>query len=40
MPPISLVALVLTVIPLFIKKKLDHEKRLREGGSEQNENEE
>ena len=29
-PPISLVAVVLAVIPLFVKKKLDHEKRLRE----------
>jgi DMSO/TMAO reductase YedYZ heme-binding membrane subunit len=34
MPPISLVALVLTVIPLFVKKKLDHEKNLREGQSD------
>jgi DMSO/TMAO reductase YedYZ heme-binding membrane subunit len=34
MPPISLVALVLAVIPLFMKKKLDHEKNLREEEAE------
>lgn len=30
LPPISLVAVVLALIPLFIKKKLDHEKKLRD----------
>ncbi len=30
LPPISLVAVVLAIIPLFIKKKLEHEKRLKE----------
>lgn len=30
MPPISLVAIVIAVIPIFVKRKLDHEKNLRE----------
>lgn len=29
-PPISLVAITIAVIPLFVKKKLEHEKQLRE----------
>ena len=29
LPPISLVAVVLAIIPLFIKKKLEHEKNLK-----------
>ena len=32
LPPISLIAVTLAVIPLFIKKKLDHEKRSNEDG--------
>lgn len=36
LPPISLVAVVIVVIPLFIKKKLEHEKQLREQNREEN----
>ena len=30
MPPISLVAIVIAIIPIFVKKKLEHEKNLHE----------
>ncbi len=36
LPPISLVAVVLAIIPLFVRKKLEHEKRLKEEELEKN----
>ena len=35
-PPISLVAVTIAVIPLFVKKKLEHEKHLQEMEREEN----